>query len=162
MRVSLTPGETSFDDAFLGRLSIPHDTDSFVVKRRDGLYAYHLAVVVDDAFQGVSHVVRGRDLLDSTPCHLRLQELLQLPHPSYAHLPLLVNDAGQKLSKQNLARALDDERPVANLLRCLQALGQSLPIDVAAGADAVLEHAVAAWDSARVPRQDVSVASLGA
>jgi glutamyl-Q tRNA(Asp) synthetase len=136
------------------------DADSFVVQRRDGLYSYHLAVVVDDAFQQVSHIVRGRDLLESTPCHLRLQALLGLPRPVYAHLPLVLNGDGQKLSKQSHAPALDDSEPGANLRRCLAALGQATPGGDTCGVEGLLEQALAGWDAARIPHADIPEASL--
>ncbi len=84
--------------------------DDFTVLRSDGIFAYHLAVVVDDAFQGVTDIVRGDDLIDSMPRQNRLQELLGLPIPSYKHVPVVRNELGQKLSKQTLAPALDPSR----------------------------------------------------
>lgn len=161
VRVRCSEGTTHFIDEILGRVSIPASADSFVVQRRDGLYAYHLAVVVDDAFQQVNHIVRGRDLLDSTPFHLRLQELLGLPRPAYGHLPLLLNAEGQKLSKQSHAAALDDSCPELNLRRCLQALNQPLPPE-ACGVEALLEHAIAHWDLTRISGHDIPEASLPA
>lgn len=161
VRVRTPAGTASFNDEILGRVDIPQSADSFVVQRRDGLYAYHLAVVVDDAFQQINHVVRGRDLLDSTPLHIRLQELLGLPRPAYAHLPLLLNSEGQKLSKQNHATALDDSRPESNLRRCLQALNQLQPSQ-SCGVEALLEHAIAHWDTSRIPGHDIPEASLPA
>ncbi len=161
VRVRSAGGSISFDDGILGRVTIPAGEDSFVVQRKDGLYAYHLAVVVDDAFQEVSDIVRGRDLLDSTPCHLRLQELLDLPRPQYAHLPLLLNDDGHKLSKQTHATALDPDRAESNLRRCLRALGQELPPDEAGlGVAGLLDFAAARWDSTRIPRNDIPEATL--
>ncbi|HWE50153.1 MAG TPA: glutamate--tRNA ligase family protein [Bryobacteraceae bacterium] len=84
--------------------------DDFTVKRSDGIFAYQLAVVVDDAFQGVTDIVRGDDLLDSTPRQIRLQQLLGLPTPKYKHIPVVRNEQGQKLSKQTLAPPLDPNR----------------------------------------------------
>lgn len=130
--------------------------ESFVIKRRDGLYAYHLAVVVDDAFQGITHVVRGRDLLESTPLHIMLQHALGLPTPHYGHLPLLLSTDGQKLSKQNLARALDDRSAINNLRLCLRALGQPDPPELRC--EALLRWAAAHWERARVPTRDTVLA----
>lgn len=126
--------------------------DSFVIKRKDGLYAYHLAVVVDDAFQRITHVVRGRDLLESTPLHITLQHALGLPTPHYGHLPLLLSTDGQKLSKQNLARALDDRTATDNLRLCLRALGQPDPPELRC--DELLRWAATHWERARVPARD--------
>jgi glutamyl-Q tRNA(Asp) synthetase len=137
-------GEVDFD---LARL----DSD-FIIRRKDGLYAYQLAVVVDDAFQQVSDVIRGLDLLDSTPRQIWLQQLLGLPTPRYGHLPLLVNETGQKLSKQNLARAVDDRCARENLRRCLQFLGQETPpSDVGGHIRELLDWAVANWCRDRIP-----------
>jgi glutamyl-Q tRNA(Asp) synthetase len=129
--------------------------DSFVVWRKDGLPAYHLAVVVDDAWQGITHVIRGRDLLASTPYHLLLQEQLGHPAPAYGHLPLLLGQDGQKLSKQNLATPVDDGRPCANLLDCLHWLGQPTPPrDRSAHCGKLLDWAAAHWDRRAIPLQD--------
>ena len=94
----------------------------FVVKRKDGLDAYQLAVVVDDAMQAISHVVRGSDLLDSTPRQIFLQQLLSYPTPRYCHLPVITNAQSQNLSKQNHAPALDDDQAVTNLRSALRFL----------------------------------------
>ena len=99
----------------------------FVVKRADGLFAYQLAVVVDDAFQGITHVVRGSDLLYSTPRQIYLQRLLGLTTPAYLHLPVAVNAAGEKLSKQTLAPAITRDNAVATLIAALRFLRQQPP-----------------------------------
>ncbi|GGP24569.1 glutamyl-Q tRNA(Asp) synthetase [Silvimonas amylolytica] len=105
--------------------SLPNDVGDFVLKRADGLFAYQLAVVVDDALQGITHIVRGADLLDSTPRQRYLQTLLNYPSPEYAHIPVLVNSAGEKLSKQTQAPAVVAEKnPVPVLWRALGLLGQ--------------------------------------
>ena len=103
----------------------------FVVRRRDGLPAYQLAVVVDDHLQGVTDVVRGVDLLQSTHRQVWLQHLLGYPSPSYAHIPVAVDGDGRKLSKANQAAALPNDRPVPVIHRALEALGQSPPPDLA-------------------------------
>lgn len=95
----------------------------FVIKRADGHYAYQLAVVVDDHLQGVTEVVRGEDLLDNTARQIHLQQLLGYPTPDYMHLPLVVNNDGKKLSKQTLAKPLDNSEANKNLITALQHLG---------------------------------------
>lgn len=119
----------------------------FVVLRADGLFAYQLAVVVDDAFQGVTQVVRGADLLDNTPRQIRLQQLLGFPQPDYAHVPLVLNESGQKLSKQNLAPAISTEDRLQRLVASLRFLGQHCP-DAADFATLTewWDWAIAHWD----------------
>src|SRR5574343_449481 len=109
--------------------TLAHDLGDFVLKRRDGIINYQLAVVVDDYLQGITHVVRGADLLDNTERQIWLAQLLGYPTLSYMHLPLAMNDQGQKLSKQNLAQALDPAQAPALLQQALQALHQ-LPVDL--------------------------------
>jgi len=106
------------------RWRVRFDGDDFTVLRADGIFAYQLAVVVDDAFQGVTDVVRGADLLDSTPRQIHLQKLLGLATPRYEHVPLVVNDKGEKLSKQTLAPALDINRAPELLAEALEFLGR--------------------------------------
>ncbi|MDQ7989701.1 MAG: tRNA glutamyl-Q(34) synthetase GluQRS [Candidatus Dactylopiibacterium sp.] len=131
----------------------------FVLLRADGQFAYQLAVVVDDAWQGVTHVVRGADLLDSTGRQLHLQHLLGAPHPAYAHLPVLTNAAGEKLSKQTLAAPLDPAAPARALVHALGLLGQAPPDGLARAAPAeIWAWAEAHWQLSRVPRQRSIVA----
>ena len=100
---------------------------NFVIRRVDGWYAYQLAVVVDDADQGITEVVRGADLLDSTPRQMHLQNLLGLPTPDFVHLPLALDASGRKLSKQDHARPVDRSKPLPALRAALQFLGQCVP-----------------------------------
>lgn len=106
-----------FHDAWVGDVGqrLATEVGDFVLKRADGFWAYQLAVVVDDAAQGVTHVVRGIDLLDSTARQIYLQRLLGLPTPHYLHVPVVTNEAGEKLSKQTGARELDMQNPLALL-----------------------------------------------
>lgn len=114
----------------------------FVIKRADGLWAYQLAVVVDDAQQGVTHIVRGEDLADNTPRQIWLQRRLGLPTPHYRHTPLVLGPNGEKLSKQNGAMPLDVSQPLA----CLCAAGQALGFDIVANSvPAWLERAIFEW-----------------
>ncbi|MFI4939530.1 MAG: tRNA glutamyl-Q(34) synthetase GluQRS [Burkholderiales bacterium] len=117
-----------FDDARIGLVSqhLSTEVGDFVLKRADGYWAYQLAVVVDDAAQCVSHVVRGADLLDSTARQIYLQRLLQLPTPRYLHVPVVVNRQGEKLSKQTGAPELDLQRPLDTLLDAARFLGLAL------------------------------------
>ena len=122
-----------FDDARQGRIEqqLARDVGDFVLKRADGPFAYQLAVVVDDAFQGVTHVVRGADLIDSTPRQIWLQRCLGVPTPNYLHLPLALNEQREKLSKQTRAPALDRSLAVPTLLKAFAFLGINLPTAMA-------------------------------
>jgi len=144
-----------FDDAVQGRVcqDLAREAGDFVLLRADGYFAYQLAVVVDDADQGVTHVVRGADLLDSTPRQIFLQRCLGRPTPTYAHLPVAVNAAGGKLSKQTLARAIDDRKPVPALVAAMRFLGQETPPDARRATTADFwAWAKTSWRLDRVPR----------
>jgi glutamyl-Q tRNA(Asp) synthetase len=140
-----------FDDAVQGRVvqDLAREVGDFVLRRADGLFAYQLAVVVDDAEQGITDVVRGADLLDSTPRQILLQRALGMPQPRYLHVPVAVDAAGEKLSKQTLAAPLDPSAPEPALRAALAFLGQP---PGPASRDALLRHAVAHWDRAAIPR----------
>lgn len=117
-----------------------------ILKRRDGFYAYQLAVVVDDIFQGITHIIRGSDLLEVTARQLRLFDLLEAPRPVYGHIPLALQANGQKLSKQNQAKALDNNKAGRNLWHGLAFLGQNPPADLArASTSELLDWAQAHW-----------------
>lgn len=125
----------------------------FVLKRADGLWAYQLAVVVDDAEQGVTQVVRGVDLLDSTARQIYLQQCLDLPQPTYLHLPVLVDQTGQKLSKRDFAPAIADRERQAILRQTLGFLG--LPLDREledAGIEELLDWAIRHWEPGKLPK----------
>lgn len=128
-RVSVTDEILSFDDAIQGQQSqqLSRDIGDFVLKRADGLFAYQLAVVVDDADQQITHIVRGADLLNSTPRQIYLQQLLEFAQPHYAHIPLAVNSNGEKLSKQNLALPINKEHAPQLIFEALLFLGQNPP-----------------------------------
>ncbi len=126
----------------------------FVIRRKDQLFAYQLAVVCDDAEQGINHIVRGSDLLDSTPRQLYLQRLLGYPQPCYAHIPIMVNVQDQKLSKQTYATALDSKRPEKATFRALEVLGQQPPMELkGAAVKELLDWAVSHWNLDRIPKQ---------
>jgi glutamyl-Q tRNA(Asp) synthetase len=145
----------SFDDRVQGRFEqhLGHDSGDFVIRRRDGLYAYQLAVVLDDAAQGVTDVVRGADLLDSTPRQLYLQELLGLRQPRYLHVPLIVQPDGHKLGKRYRSPPLSAEQAGPLLARALEILGQPLPASLQGASPAeLLAWAVAHWDAEAIPK----------
>jgi glutamyl-Q tRNA(Asp) synthetase len=156
LRVRVDDSGVAFDDALQGevRQDIAREVGDFVLRRADGLFAYQLAVVVDDAAQGITDVVRGTDLIDSTPRQIFLQQLLGLRTPRYLHLPVATNAAGEKLSKQTGAPAIDRSHPAPALVAGLRFLGQAAPAALErAQARAVLEWAAANWDRARIPRR---------
>ena len=154
-RLRVEVGEISFEDRLQGKISqqLERDSGDFVLLRADGLFAYQLAVAVDDFFQGISHVVRGADLLASTPRQIWLQRCLGYPTPAYAHLPVACNAAGEKLSKQTLAPALAVNEAAASLVDALHFLGQAAPLELrrAKVAD-VWRWAFEHWQFAAIPR----------
>ena len=153
----IVPDETiAFADEIVGHYAqnLAHDIGDFVLLRADGYWAYQLAVVVDDAAQGITHIVRGQDLLVSTPRQMYLQRSLKMPTPHYAHLPLLVNAQGQKWSKQTLAPALDLAAKEALLRQVCTYLNIPPAPEVNRPRD-VLDWAVANWNMARVPKQAI-------
>ena len=156
VRFRVDAGPLAFHDRIQGPSTqcLRTEVGDFVVRRADGIAAYHLAVVVDDAEQGVSEVVRGCDLLDSTQRQIVIQRALGVPTPAYAHLPVATGAGGHKLSKQNLARPVSAAPAGAALADALEFLGQRPPRDLAgAGAAELVAWAVASWNPARVPRR---------
>lgn len=152
-----------FDDAIHGRFAqdVAAEVGDVVLLRADGCWAYQLAVVVDDADQGVTDVVRGADLLDSTPRQILLQRALGLPNPRYAHLPLVLDAEGAKLSKSQSALPVDGDDPLPALRLAWVALGQPIgALDAAGCVEALLARALREFDSSRIPRGPVSFAAL--
>lgn len=157
-RIRVNDKVISFDDAVQGRVeqNLATAVGDFVLLRADGLFAYQLAVVTDDAEQEITHVVRGADLLDSTPRQIFLQQGLGLPTPQYVHLPIAVNAAGEKLSKQTLAAPLDDEKPIPALWQALAFLGQNPPPELSkASLHEFWEWAAIHWSLGNVPKTRV-------
>ena len=159
-RVRTQGARIAFDDAIQGAVTqdLEHDSGDFVVWRADGLFAYQLAVVVDDAAQGITDIVRGADLLDSTPRQIHLQQLLNVHTPRYTHLPVVINERGEKLSKQTLAPAIDTRQPERALIRALRFLGQAVPDDwlndgvlQASDTGNIWQWAIAHWERSRIP-----------
>ncbi|MBN6533672.1 tRNA glutamyl-Q(34) synthetase GluQRS [Acinetobacter pittii] len=151
IRVKVQDQQICFDDRLQGHhcSNLQHDLGDFVLKRRDGIINYQLAVVVDDYLQGITHVVRGADLLDNTERQIWLGQLLGYPQLSYMHLPLAMNDQGQKLSKQNLAQALDLLKAPELLQKAILALGQpNVDLDQPR---LMLKQAVAQWNIDLIP-----------
>jgi glutamyl-Q tRNA(Asp) synthetase len=133
-----------------------------VVRRKDGLDAYQLAVVVDDAAQGITHVVRGSDLLDPTARQIFLQQRLDYPTPQYCHLPVITTRQGQKFSKQNHAPTLDNDKATDNIRCALQFLGQPEAPRSLTGVEELLTYAIEHWALQRVPaRLAIAASSIG-
>ncbi|MEN6584855.1 MAG: tRNA glutamyl-Q(34) synthetase GluQRS [Sulfuricella sp.] len=154
LRVRTDDVPIQFHDRLLGHRSqrLAAETGDFVLRRADGLYAYQLAVVVDDAEQGVSDIVRGADILDSTPRQIYLQKLLGLTTPSYLHLPVAVNVQGEKLSKQTLAPAVEADVPLPLLFKVLEFLGQDPPRELLQGElTSFWFWAIAHWSVEKIP-----------
>ena len=144
-----------FEDRVQGSFGqhLGREVGDFVIRRRDGLYAYQLAVVLDDAWQGVTDIVRGADLLDSTPRQLYLQELLGLSQPRYLHVPLIVQPDGHKLGKSYRSPPLTASQATPLLLRALRTLGQATDDRLChASPREVLDWAVTHWNASLIPR----------
>lgn len=151
------PDETlAFVDRLAGTYSqqLAREVGDFVIRRADGLWAYQLAVVVDDAHQRITDVVRGADLLDNTPRQIHLQRALGLPRPRYLHVPIVVNERGEKLSKQTLAPTLDARAPLPALEQAARHLG--LPRIGAVSVAAFLRTATDAWRERHPPPTDAT------
>ena len=153
----------TFVDAIQGDISqnLPTQVGDFILKRKDGFFAYQLAVVVDDALQNITHIVRGADLLDSTPRQIYLQNLLDFTLPHYAHVPVASNAAGEKLSKQTLAKPIDSGIASHLIVEALSFLGQMPPLALKNASLAECWHwAIKHWNLASVPRQEKIIINL--
>lgn len=145
IRIRTSDELVGFTDRLQGRIEhrIRSQIGDILILRKNNLIAYHLAVVVDDHAQGMTEIVRGVDLLESTPIQIFLQRMLGLTTPAYLHFPIAVDSSGDKLSKQTGAQPVNDATPVRNLLRCLEFLGQQPPDDLSDSTVAVI------WEWAR-------------
>lgn len=155
-RLRTSNEEIVLEDRLQGRIAqkLESEVGDFVLLRADGQYAYQLAVVVDDAMQGITHVVRGADLLASTPRQHWLQRCLGLSPLSYAHLPVVCNASGEKLSKQTLAPPLQCAEAASELVKALRFLGQKIPIEIGeASLSEVWQWAFTHWRFEDVPHQ---------
>jgi glutamyl-Q tRNA(Asp) synthetase len=156
LRLRVAPGAVAFDDGLQGRIQqdLARDIGDFIIRRADGCFAYQLAVVVDDAWTGITHVVRGADLLLSTPRQLYLQTLLGLPRPEYLHLPVAVDAAGEKLSKQSFAPPVDELPATQALWEALRFLRQEPPQELRqASIEEIWAWAEAHWQTAALKGQ---------
>ena len=155
-RIKVKDQNISFNDAIQGKIdqNLANQIGDFVLKRADGLFAYQLAVVVDDHLQGVTHIVRGADLLDSIPRQIYLQQVLGYSTPKYAHIPVASNQAGEKLSKQTLATPIDANNAPNLLINALDFLGQTPPQDLSNyKAQEILAWAMQHWALDKIPKQ---------
>lgn len=155
LRVKTEAGLVEFQDELQGnsQYDIAVDYGDFIVKRKDKIIAYQLAVVIDDELQQISHVMRGLDLMDSTPRQLYLQRLLGLNSPSYLHIPIITNEKGEKLSKQTFAKAIDKSNPEKTLFYILQLLKQNPPeILQNAPVSEILAWAIVHWQVERLKK----------
>ncbi len=159
IRVRVDDATPRFTDLVQGEQATPLSltVGDFIVERRDGIIAYQLATALDDSEPEIATVVRGRDLLDNTPRQIYLMTLLGRTRPRYAHLPLILDPTGRKLSKQTGAAPVDATVPRENIRTCLGFLGLDEPPD--ADLEGLLNWAVARWSLARIPRNDRVVAS---
>lgn len=156
VRVKTIDQPISFEDLIQGRITqnLAQQIGDFVIKRADGLFAYQLAVVVDDSLQGVTHIVRGADLLDSSTRQIYLQDLLGYGHIQYAHIPAAHNQQGEKLSKQTLAKAILAEDANQQLYQALCFLGQMPPTDlIVESPERIIRWAISNWDIKKVAQE---------
>jgi glutamyl-Q tRNA(Asp) synthetase len=173
-RFRVNQGLVAFEDVHRGPVAedVAREVGDFIVLRSEGYFAYHLAVVVDDALQGVTDIVRGGDLLLATPRQILLQRALGFPTPRYLHLPVATHATGAKLSKQTHATPLASSCASKNLARALLALGQSLPGAIASTDAAIealrdkppweiLEEAQLLWNPSKLPSATSFVLSDG-
>lgn len=155
-RVRVNDSPIGFEDALQGWIEqeLARDIGDFVLYRADRVYSYHLVCAVDDAEEGITDIVRGADLIDSTPRQIYLQQLLGLLQPAYLHLPVAVNQQGEKLSKQTLAQPVEPQHPWKTIDAVLRFLGLMLPGEYArAGATDCLQWAAANWRREALPRR---------
>ena len=155
IRVINTVATSQYHDLIQGDVSCDKKLagEDFIVRRKDNLFAYQLAVVVDDIYQGISHIIRGCDLLEPTARQLSFYQILNHPAPTFGHFPLAITDEGYKLSKQNNAPAIDTKNPIPSLIAALRFLGQQPPTELNyASVDELLTWAISHWSINNVPK----------
>lgn len=155
-RLKIEKGISQYHDIIQGNVDCDEDmaNEDFILLRKDGLFAYQLAVVVDDIYQGVNHVIRGCDLLDPTARQLSFYHILGATAPSYGHFPLAITTQGYKLSKQNNAPAINVEDPLPSLIAALTFLGQRPTQELKyASVNELLAWAITHWSLDKVPKQ---------
>lgn len=156
VRLNNPIGQYQYDDLVQGHVVCDQALaqEDFILLRKDGLFAYQLAVVVDDIYQGISHVIRGCDLLEPTARQLSFYQVLDCQSPQYGHIPLAVTSQGYKLSKQNKAPAINNQRPQPALLSALTFLGQQPPPElISSNVDDIIQWAIKHWSLAKVPKK---------
>lgn len=156
LRLRIEPGVVGFSDRWQGefRQDVARSVGDYILRRRDGIIAYALAVVLDDGAQGITHVVRGADLLDSTARQIYLQRILGLPTPLYAHVPVLMEADGHKLAKARRSVALDPGSATRQLCTVFELLGLAAPTHLQSGTlGEVWNWAIENWQNARLARQ---------
>lgn len=149
-----------FNDAIQGQqvFNLEQRNGDFILQRRDRYFSYQLASGIDDAEQHITEVVRGQDLLNCTPCHIHVQQVLNLSTPQYCHLPLVINKTGQKLSKQNYAAPITTENSVALLYKTLKFLGQKPPIELSkTNMEELWQWAKSHWQIDLVPKKNQEI-----
>ncbi|MCD9464269.1 tRNA glutamyl-Q(34) synthetase GluQRS [Photobacterium phosphoreum] len=155
VRLQVDTPITHFDDLLHGHIELPFALarEDFIIRRRDGLFAYNLAVVLDDIEQGITEVVRGADLIEPTGRQIGLYRQLGHPEVSYLHLPLAITDNGNKLSKQNHAPAIDKHNPRPALMAALRFLGFSPPTElVTESVEQILQWGITHWQLKQLPK----------
>lgn len=163
VRIKVNSQQIMFADKVFGLIAqdLENDVGDFVLKRRDGLIAYQLAVVVDDIWQGITEVVRGVDLLDSTPRQLYLYQCLDARPPDYLHLPLAVASDGKKLSKQTHAQSVNQSDARENLINAMTCLGMNPGSKlIAQPVDAILNWGISNWNTEKIPNQNFIIESV--
>jgi len=158
LRIKTDNAIVEFDDLFLGKTTqnIETEVGDFLLKRVGGYFAYHLAVAVDDAYQGITEIIRGRDLMDSTHRQIYLQKQLKLTTPRYGHLPLVIDENGYKMSKQNYNEInVLQTKPIVTLYKALLFLGQQPPSEILEGElDSLWYWALQHWRPENIPKND--------
>lgn len=150
LRIKTNPENICFDDELQGQQShqLASQHGDFIIKRKDNITAYQLAVVIDDHRQNITHVVRGYDLLDSTPKQIFLQKLLAYKTPQYCHFPVIIDQHGHKLSKQKCAQAVSTEKPQKTLYLLLELLHQNPPKHLQnAPVQSIIDWGINHWNS---------------